>query len=88
MRPSSLAARSRWRLRTMRQAGRRPSAQSLHGRYPALARFVPSLAAGIPLPATAPDLRDYHLDLIPSIVQFLTDLARSEASPPGPRGPA
>ena len=41
--------------------------------YPALARFVPSLVAGIPLPV--PDLRDYHLDLIPSIVQFLTGLA-------------
>ena len=32
---------------------------------------------GIPLPAAAPDLRGYHLDLIPSIVQFLTDLARA-----------
>jgi len=46
--------------------------------YPALARFVPSLGPGIPLPALAPDLHDYHLGLIPSIVQFLTNLARTK----------
>ena len=46
--------------------------------YPALARFVPSLGAGIPLSAPAPDLRDYYLDLFPSIVQFLMDLARTK----------
>ena len=46
--------------------------------YPALTRFVPSLGSGLPLPATAPDPRDHHLDLIPSIVQFLTDLARTK----------
>jgi DNA-binding SARP family transcriptional activator len=46
--------------------------------YPALTRFVPSLAAGLPMPAPATDLRDYHLDLIPSIVHFLTDLARTK----------
>ena len=46
--------------------------------YPTLARFVPSLAAGIPLPAPASDLRDYYLDLFPSIVQFLMDLARTK----------
>ena len=46
--------------------------------YPALARFVPSLGAGIPLPAPAPDLRDYYLDLFPAIVQFLMDLARTK----------
>jgi DNA-binding SARP family transcriptional activator len=46
--------------------------------YPALARFVPSLGTGSPIPAQAPDLRDYHLDLIPSVVQFLTDLARTQ----------
>ncbi|HYZ57780.1 MAG TPA: AAA family ATPase [Streptosporangiaceae bacterium] len=45
--------------------------------YPALARFVPSLWAGIPLQEPAPELRDYHLDIIPSIVQFLTGLARA-----------
>jgi DNA-binding SARP family transcriptional activator len=44
--------------------------------YPALARFVPSLGAGIPLPA--PDQRDYYLDLFPSIVQFLMDLTRTK----------
>jgi DNA-binding SARP family transcriptional activator len=47
--------------------------------YPALARFVPSLGAGIPLPAPAPDLHDYYyLDFFPSIVQFLMDLARTK----------
>ncbi len=46
--------------------------------YPALARFVPSLGVGIPFPAPAPDLRDYYLDLFPSIVQFLMDLARTK----------
>jgi DNA-binding SARP family transcriptional activator len=47
--------------------------------YPGLARFVPSLGAGTPLPAPAPDLHDYYyLDLFPSIVQFLMDLARTK----------
>ena len=46
--------------------------------YPALARFVPSLAVGIPLPAPAPGLRDYYRELLPSIVQFLMDLARTK----------
>ena len=46
--------------------------------YPALTRFVPSLGSGSSPPAPAPDLRDYQLDLIPSIVQFLTDLARTK----------
>ena len=46
--------------------------------YPALTRFVPSLGSGSSLSAPAPDLRDYQLDLIPSIVQFLTDLARTK----------
>jgi DNA-binding SARP family transcriptional activator len=46
--------------------------------YPALARFVPSLGAKIPLPALAPDLRDYYLDLFPAIVQFLMDLASAK----------
>jgi len=46
--------------------------------YPPLTRFVPSLGLGSPPLTTAPDLRDYHLDLIPSIVQFLTDLARTK----------
>ena len=46
--------------------------------YPALARFVPSLGAGMPLAAPATDLRDnYYLELFPSIVQFLMDLART-----------
>jgi DNA-binding SARP family transcriptional activator len=46
--------------------------------YPGLARFVPSLGAGIPFPAPAPDLGNYYLDLFPSIVQFLMDLARTK----------
>ena len=44
--------------------------------YPSLTRFVPSLGSGSSLLAPAPDLRDYHLDIIPTIVKFLTDLAR------------
>jgi DNA-binding SARP family transcriptional activator len=44
-------------------------------RYPALARFVPSLRGVVPPPAPASDPYGYQLDLIPSIVQFLTDLA-------------
>jgi DNA-binding SARP family transcriptional activator len=46
--------------------------------YPALTRFVPSLGPGGPFLTAAPDLRDYHLDLIPSLVQFFTDLARAK----------
>jgi DNA-binding SARP family transcriptional activator len=45
--------------------------------YPALAQFVPSLRAGIHAQEPMSELRDYHLDIIPSIVQFLTGLARS-----------
>ena len=50
--------------------------KELASAYPDLARFVPSLRPGIPLPPPAIDLRDYYLDLVPAIVQFLTDLAR------------
>jgi DNA-binding SARP family transcriptional activator len=46
--------------------------------YPPLTRFVPSLRSLVPLSAPLLDLRDYHLDLIPSIVQFLTNLARTQ----------
>ncbi len=52
--------------------------QELARVYPALTRLVPSLGSGASLVAPAPDLRDYQLDLIPSIVQFLTDLARTK----------
>jgi len=47
--------------------------------YPALARVVPSLRSRVPLlqPPTHDPLV-YQLDLIPSIVQFLTDLTRSK----------
>jgi DNA-binding SARP family transcriptional activator len=46
----------------------------LAGRYPALARFIPSLGTSEPVPAP----RDYHLDLIPAIVRLLTDLGRKQ----------
>jgi DNA-binding SARP family transcriptional activator len=46
--------------------------------YPALARFVPSLRAGTPFPALAADLHDYHLNLVPSVVRFLMDLAQAQ----------
>ena len=46
--------------------------------YPALAWFVPSLGTESPFPAQAPGLHDYHLDLIPSIVRFLTNLSRTQ----------
>ena len=61
-------------------AASRPEAEraELTRVYPALTRFVPSLGSGIALPAPAPDLRDYHFDLLPTIVQFLTDLARAK----------
>jgi DNA-binding SARP family transcriptional activator len=62
-------------------AANRPEAEraELARAYPALARFVPSLGAGIPLRAPAPDLRDYYyLELFPAIVQFLMDLARTK----------
>ena len=60
-------------------AGRSEAERMELGRtYPALTRFVPSLGPGSPLLTAAPDLRDYHLDLIPSIVQFFTDLAHTK----------
>jgi DNA-binding SARP family transcriptional activator len=60
-------------------AASRPEAEraELASMYPALRRFVPSLGTGVSLPAQA-GLRDYHLDLIPATVQFLTDLARTK----------
>jgi DNA-binding SARP family transcriptional activator len=45
--------------------------------YPALARFVPSLAAVFPRRAPVPDLRAYDLHLFPAIAGFLMDLART-----------
>jgi DNA-binding SARP family transcriptional activator len=60
-------------------AASRPEAEraELARMYPALARFVPSLGAASQHPHPAPDIRDYHLDIIPSIVRFLSDLART-----------
>jgi len=46
-------------------------------RYPALARFVPSLRTGSQSQDATAAPPDYHLDLIPSIAAFLTDLARA-----------
>jgi DNA-binding SARP family transcriptional activator len=46
-------------------------------RYPALARLVPSLRAGIPVQDPAGSLRDFHLEVLPSIAQLLTELASS-----------
>lgn len=46
-------------------------------RYPAMARFVPSLRNGVRPQEPGTEPRDYSFDLIPSITQFLTDLART-----------
>jgi DNA-binding SARP family transcriptional activator len=46
-------------------------------RYPALARFVPSLGLGANLPALAADPSDEHLGLLTEIVRLLTDLSGS-----------
>lgn len=45
--------------------------------YPALARFVPSLAAASNLPTMAADPHPSHVDLISAIVRLLTDLGRT-----------
>jgi len=58
-------------------AASRPDAEraALARRYPALARFVPSLGtSGGPVPCPG----DYHLDLIPAIARLLTDLGRRQ----------
>lgn len=47
-------------------------------RYPALARFVPSLGLGEQLPPLAADPGDDHLGLMTEIVRLLTDLGRSQ----------
>jgi DNA-binding SARP family transcriptional activator len=44
--------------------------------YPALTRFVPSLGPSGQF--SVHDPRDYQLDLIPTIAQFVTDLARAK----------
>jgi DNA-binding SARP family transcriptional activator len=61
-------------------AARRSQAErtELSRLYPALKRFVPSLGPSTPLPVSASELRDYHLDIIPTVVQFLTDLAQTQ----------
>jgi DNA-binding SARP family transcriptional activator len=47
-------------------------------RYPALARFVPSLGLGAQLPPLAADPGDNRLGLLTEIVRLLTDLARRQ----------
>ena len=47
-------------------------------RYPALARFVPSLGLGAQLPPLAVDPADDHLGLLSEIVRMLTDLGRRQ----------
>lgn len=61
-------------------AARRSEAErtELSWQYPALKRFVPSLGPSRPLPVSVSELRDYHLDIIPTVVQFLTDLAQTQ----------
>jgi len=54
-----------------------PDREELARRYPALVRFVPSLRYRFLPQEFGTEPRDYHLDLIPSIAQFLTDLART-----------
>lgn len=55
-----------------------PEREGLARRYPALARFVPSLRYGLTPQDPMTELHDYHFALIPSIAQFLTDLARAQ----------
>lgn len=54
-----------------------PEREGLARRYPALARLVPSLRCGVLPQNSGTELHYYHFDLIPSIAQFLTDLART-----------
>jgi DNA-binding SARP family transcriptional activator len=58
----------------------RPDAErdELAQRYPALARFVPSLGVGRTLAPLADRPGDDHLHLIPDILRLLTDLARAQ----------
>lgn len=61
-------------------AAARPQAErnELAHRYPALARFVPSLRLDSGMPVPAAGCRDYHIDLVPAVVRLLTDLARRQ----------
>lgn len=52
--------------------------EELAHRYPALARFVPSLGLGAQLPPLAADPSDEHLGLLTEIVRLLTDLGRRQ----------
>lgn len=47
-------------------------------RYPALARFVPSLRPLDEFPEPLGGPGDYHLDLVPAVVRLLTELARRQ----------
>jgi DNA-binding SARP family transcriptional activator len=63
-----------------RYAASRPEAErrELARRYPALARFVPSLGTHDEPMRTVACPIDYHLDLIPAIVRLLADLGRRQ----------
>jgi len=52
--------------------------EELARRYPALARFVPSLGLGAQPPPLAADPADDHLGLLSEIVRMLTDLGRRQ----------
>jgi DNA-binding SARP family transcriptional activator len=52
--------------------------EELARRYPALARFLPSLGLGAQLPPLAADPSDEYLGLLTEIVRLLTDLSRRE----------
>ncbi len=55
-----------------------PERGEMAHRYPALARFVPSLRSRGEFPAAVAGPGDYHLDLMPAVVRLLADLARRQ----------
>lgn len=54
-----------------------PEREEVARRYPALARFVPSLRRDFLPQDPGAEPRDYRFDIFPAIAQFLTDLART-----------
>jgi DNA-binding SARP family transcriptional activator len=57
---------------------RGPEQLRIARRYPALAQLVPALRSASRVKDPGPGPRDYHLDLIPSVAQFLRDLAHDK----------